>query len=231
MHDPTHRTPRHTIRVFLFAEDRVVLDSLKSLLDANPDLKVSAEADSIILEKVSLSTLALSADVAVVYLTDPNRAKIVEELIACNPEIRVVVAVDGSDMESQASVLRYGAVGIVQINQNAKFLIEAVRQTYKGETWLNQVLLHKILENGKANGRRVSNGIPPSDTDSLTPRELEVIRMIGEGLSNKELAIRLSISEATVRHHLSSIYGKIGVEDRVNMLILAHQKGLLSHAT
>ena len=55
--------------------------------------------------------------------------------------------------------------------------------------------------------------------------------MIGEGLSNKDLAKGLKISEATVRHHLSSIYGKLGVEDRVNMVIFAHEKGLISYTS
>jgi DNA-binding NarL/FixJ family response regulator len=230
MHTPTPRTSRQNIRVFLFAEDRIVLESLKSLLNSNEDMIVSAEADSASIEQNSLSDLANSSDIAVVYLTDPNRAVIVDELMACNPTIRVVVAVDGLDIATQANVLKFGAVGIVQINQNAKFLVEAVRQTHKGETWLNQVLLHKILESGKTNGRRLSNGVATENTDLLTARELEVINMIGEGLSNKELAVRLSISEATVRHHLSSIYSKIGVEDRVNMVIRAHQKGLLTYS-
>ena len=124
--------------------------------------------------------------------------------------------------------MRAGAVGIVQQDQNRKFLIEAVRQIHRGETWLNQNLFHRILGNGRPDGKRQANGLPAPDPDALTARELQVLRLIGEGLSNKDLAKRLHISDATVRHHLSSVYSKMGADDRVNVLIRAYEKGLIN---
>lgn len=193
-------------------------------------MSVSASLSPGVSDNSDISQSAPLSDVGVLYLSDSSQVEIVSQLLKSNPAMRVVVVADGSDLESQAAALRAGAVGIVQKNQNHKFLIEAIRQTYRGETWLNQVLFHRILENGKSSGKRHANGLAAADPDSLTTRELQVIQLIGEGLNNKALAKRLNISEATVRHHLSSIYDKIGADDRVNMVIRAYQKGLLSCA-
>ena len=122
--------------------------------------------------------------------------------------------------------VQLGAVGIVQKEQNARMLIEAIRQTFRGETWINQVLLTKLL-NSKVQKKNGSKSWDLLKAKSLTPRELEVIAMIGKGLNNKDIAVTMFISEATVRHHLSSIYGKLDGADRLNLVIYAYQEGLL----
>lgn len=230
MNDRVLNAPRSPIRVFLFAEYELVLESLKRLIDSNRDMTVSRGMGVSVLNE-SEASLNGQFDVGVVYLSKSEQVRVVSRLLESDPQIRVVAVVDGSDLESPASALKLGAVGIVQNNQNAKFLIEAIRQTYAGETWLNQVLLHRILESNKSNRRKSPKYLPVDDADSLTARELQVIMMIAEGLNNKELAKHLNISEATVRHHLSSIYGKLGVQDRVNMVIFAHKKGLISYSS
>ncbi|MGB7208318.1 MAG: response regulator transcription factor [Pyrinomonadaceae bacterium] len=168
------------------------------------------------------------ADVAVVYISTGDRVEIISDLLRQKAGLPVVLIIASVDLDSQAEALKLGAVGIVHKEQNPKLLIEAIRQTYNGETWLNQVLLNKILEKSKSSDKTSAKGHFHMNTDSLTARELEVVKMIGEGLKNKIIAERLSISEATVRHHLSSIYGKVGVEDRLNLVIFAYQKGIIT---
>lgn len=167
-----------------------------------------------------------SADVAVVYISTGDRVEIISDLLKKRPGLPVVLIIASSDLDSQADALKLGAVGIVHKEQNPKLLIEAIRQTHNGETWLNQVLLNKLLEKDKSNNKTSARNHFQTDVESLTARELAVVKMIGEGLKNKSIAERLSISEATVRHHLSSIYGKVGVEDRLNLVIFAYQKGI-----
>ena len=229
MHDPRSKTNRSHIRVFLFAEYQIVLDSLKHFINSNRDMAVAAIAKREIFDNPTKEPYGTESDVGVIFVSNRDQIKLVSLLLRNNPNIRVVVVAEGTDLESQADALELGAVGIIHKDQNYKFLVEAIRQTYAGETWLNQVLLHRILGKGKSKEKKSNNFLSLSEADSLTSRELEVIQMIGEGLNNKALATRLKISEATVRHHLSSIYGKIGVDDRVNMLILAYQEGLLNY--
>lgn len=229
MDHPQPKNQKPAIRVFLFAEYQIVLDSLRHFIDSQRDMYVTTAVKTKTVEQPSIAEQSGEADVAIVYISNSDQIELISGLITHNPDIRVVVVAEGSDLESQAAALKLGAVGIVHRDQNYKFLIEAIRQTYNGETWLNQVLLHRILGNAKTNGKRSGNYMSMSDADALTARELEVIQMTGQGLNNRELAHRLNISEATVRHHLSSIYGKIGVEDRVNMVIMAYQEGLLDY--
>jgi DNA-binding NarL/FixJ family response regulator len=214
------------IRVLLFSKHQIVKECLKLLLESNRGIKVVGLRE--ITSGVSHENGFPKSDVAVVYFSNGDRIEIVEDLLQEFPDIRVIVITEGSDLESQAKALEMGAVGIVQKAQSPKLLLEAIRQTYNGETWLNQVLLNKILERGKSQHKNLENHDPQANSgEALTARELEVISMIGEGLKNKSIADRLFISEATVRHHLSSIYSKLGVTDRLNLVIYAYQRGLI----
>lgn len=215
----------NAIRIVLYSRYQIVRESLKHLIDSNAGLEVIAtfSFDDVPRDDDDQP----NPDVAVIYLSPGDRIEIIRELLERFPNIKIVVAVDGTDLETQAAALKEGAVGIVQKDQNPKLLIEAIRQTHHGETWLNQVLLNRLLEKRGSQAKKAFKSWEQLTTDSLTARELDVIKMIGEGLKNKNIAERLSISEATVRHHLSSIYGKIGVEDRLNLIIFAYQKGLV----
>ncbi len=224
MNERTHAALGRTINVVLISKYQIVQESLKLLIESSRGLSVAGSfsfADDF-QEKTELD----QADVAVVYISTGDRVQIISELLQRKPGLPVVLIIASVDLDSQADALKLGAVGIVHKEQNPKLLIEAIRQTYNGETWLNQVLLNKLLEKDKSNGRASTKNHFRVDAEALTSRELEVVRMIGEGLKNKSIAERLSISEATVRHHLSSIYGKVGVEDRLNLVIFAYQSGI-----
>ena len=225
MDERTTISSNRSIRVLLISKYQMVQESLKLLIESSRGMAVAGSYS--FTEIVGKLASLASADVAVLYLSTGDPVEIISDLLLQMPVLRVVVIITSEDLDSQANALKLGAVGIVHKEQNPKLLIEAIRQTYNGETWLNQVLLNKILEKGKSNGKKSTKTLFPSDIDTLTVRELEVIKMIGEGLKNKNIAERLSISEATVRHHLSSIYGKLGVEDRLNLIILAYQNGIV----
>ena len=226
MNERTSKSSNKPIRVLLISKYQIVQESLKLLIETSRGLTVAGNYS--FSENLGKLTQIGPADVAVVYLSTGDRVEIISDLLRKMPGLRVVVIITNTDLDSQASALKLGAVGIVHKEQNPKLLIEAIRQTYNGETWLNQVLLNKILERGQSTGKRSAKKLYQSDVDALTVRELEVIQMIGEGLKNKSIAERLFISEATVRHHLSSIYGKLGVDDRLNLVIFAYQKGIIT---
>ena len=213
------------IRLLIVSNYCLISESLQQMVETNRDMQVVERLDE---ERLKTEKLAPdAADVAVVYLHDHEPVKIIGELQERIPGIRVVAVVNGEDLEMQTEALQLGAAGIVRREQNHKLLFDAIRQTFKGEVWLNQTLLSKILNNNKA-PKKASRGRKDGlSVESLTAREIEVISMIGNGLKNKTIADRLCISEATVRHHLSSIYGKLEVEDRLNLVILAYQNGLI----
>jgi DNA-binding NarL/FixJ family response regulator len=224
MRTNTPSTSNLRIRVLLIAKYPIVQQSLKFLLESNKDLKVSGthSFDTDVAKSIHLP----NSDVVVVYISEGDRVEIISDILRSAPKVRVVVLTAGADLDAQADALKLGAVGIVQKEQSPKLLIEAIRQTHSGETWLNQVLLTKLLARGKSGTKRTSKEFRCA-AETLTTRELEVVQLIGEGLKNKAIAARLFISEATIRHHLSSIYGKVGVDDRLNLVIFAYEEGLI----
>lgn len=221
------KTSSFRIAISILARHQLVRDSLKSLFESNTDLKVAASGD---LKHIDKATI-VGTDVAVIYLETGDPVEIIADVRTANSSVKMVVVTAGDDLDTQTLALRSGAVGIVRADQSAKLLIEAIRQASKGETWLNQALLSRLLEDrGSGNGKS-TNGTKGTKPEALTPREVEVIAMIGKGLKSKAIAQEMFISEATVRHHLSSIYGKLGVDDRLNLVIYAYEKGLIQLPT
>jgi DNA-binding NarL/FixJ family response regulator len=201
----------------------LVRESLAVLVESSRDFEV---INTIGFDPSELSKFN-DSDIAVIYLEPGDPVEIVGEVHANYPRLKIVAITDGDDLDSSTRALQFGAVGVVQSLQGSNLLFEAIRQASKGETWLNQKLLSNLLENGHGpKGSKTNGRIGPAN-DSLTPREVEVVSMIGKGLKSKTIAEGLSISEATVRHHLSSIYGKLGVDDRLNLVIYAYEKGLV----
>jgi two-component system response regulator NreC len=216
----TNRKVKH-VRIWLVANRQLVLDSLGCLLGSQRGVLLVGATDF----RLSGPSASSKVDLVVAYLEPDDPPEVVEDLHTRLPNAKIIVISDGSDPDCLIKAFRYGAVGVVQAAQGTRTLLQAIQKACDGEAWLNQELLTNLLRKGVS-------AIPQSDAfgpanDSLTPRELEVITLIGRGLKSKLIAEELSISQATVRHHLSSIYGKLGVDDRLNLMIYAVEKGLV----
>ncbi len=217
---------RAKIRILIITPYKIIQESLRILIEENRDMRVAAHTND--LEKLPEINVLNNLDVVLIYLIDGDTETVetISKLLELAPAIRVIIVTSNGDFNNQTRAVQLGAVGIVQKEQNARMLIEAIRQTYRGETWINQVLLTKLL-NSRSQKKDGSKSWNLLKANSLTAREQEVVAMIGKGLKNKNIADAMFISEATVRHHLSSIYGKLGVNDRLNLVIYAYQEGLL----
>jgi DNA-binding NarL/FixJ family response regulator len=217
------------LSVFFVAKHKMVQESFKLLIESTGEFVVSATG--CLGDDFERSDFPTDPDVAVVYMAGDECVKVVPDLLHALPDLRIVVVVAGENLELQAMALELGAVGIVHEEQHPGSLIEGIKQAYAGDTWLNRVLLNKVMRrnrpNGNPNARRPGKFDADSGAEVLTKRELEVLGLIGQGLRNRQIAERLLISEPTVRCHLSTIYGKLGVDDRLNLVIKAYQLGLL----
>ena len=135
---------------------------------------------------------------------------------------RVVVLTAVLDDEATVEALRLGAVGVVGKDSPPKALLECVRRVHRGEKSVDSGVFGnafaRALRRDSERGEAVS---------TLTPREIEVIRGVAEGLRNQDIAARLSICEGTVKIHLHKIYEKISIDNRVGLVLYAQEKGLL----
>jgi DNA-binding NarL/FixJ family response regulator len=161
-------------------------------------------------------------------LGDANGLDMLPQLREAAPEAHVLVLTGVRDVEMHRRAVRLGAVGIVRKERAAEILLEAIAKVHAGEVWLDSQLLASVL--GKAARPQTNRPRDPEELKikTLTARERELIEVLGKGLKNQEIADCLCISEATVRHHLTSIYAKLNVGDRLELAIYAYRHGLVS---
>lgn len=214
------------ITVILYASYRLILDSLETLISTGQEISVTGSSNS--LYEIKNLIREKNPAVAVLCLMENEAAsvEIISELQEINPSAKILVVTCSDDIDGHLRAVQLGATGVMYKNQDGRMLLRAIRQIYDGETWFNQKLIARIL-NGDPQVVSPQSEKNNQKLDSVTKRELEIIGLIARGLRNKAIAGELYISEATVRHHLSSIYGKLGVEDRLNLVIYAYQNKLI----
>lgn len=215
-------------KISVLATHTLVRNSLRALLETERQLSVldAVDTSSELIEKIALS----KPDVVLICLVENEGENIgiISDLLEAAPQTKIVILSSPNSLLNQSAALKIGAAAVVGANENTRTLVRAIKQVSAGETWLNQKVIVKLLDedfNAPTNGGFKTK--PYFRGDDLTKRELEVVRMIGLGLTNKDISKKLHIGETTVRHHLSSIYSKLNVEDRLNLAIYAHRQRIV----
>jgi len=147
------------------------------------------------------------------------------ELRETSENTRILILTGLNDSDTHRQAVRLGASGVVLKQHAAETLIKAIEKVHAGELWLDRSTIGSLLREMTKEGADEQN---PEDAKiaSLTARERQVIGLIAEGLKNRQIAERLFISETTVSHHLSSIFSKLGVSDRLELVIYAFGNNL-----
>jgi DNA-binding NarL/FixJ family response regulator len=156
-------------------------------------------------------------------LGDEDGLSFLPELCQASPNSRVLVLTGVQNPDAHRRAIRRGAMGIVLKEHAADQLLKAIKKVNDGEVWIERSMMGSMIQ--EINKPSI---VDPevSKIESLTDREREVIALIGEGLKNKQVGERLFISETTVTHHLSSVFSKLEVSDRLELIIYAFRHGL-----
>jgi DNA-binding NarL/FixJ family response regulator len=217
-------TPMQAIRVLLVEDHAVVRAGLRLLIESRRGLVVVGEATN------HADALALAArEQPHIILLDldlgiENGHDLLPRLRTAAEQARVLILTGMRDINAHRQAIRQGALGLVLKEQAPDVLLKAIEKVHAGEVWLDRAMLAGVLSEMVAGGARP--GSKEARVATLTEREREVIALVNEGLKNKQISDRLSISETTVRHHLTSIFAKLGVESRLELAIFAHRHGL-----
>ncbi len=218
----------------LVDDHRLFREGVSSLLEQADDVTLAGEAGTGE-EAVRLAD-DLLADIVLMDLKMPDMGGIeaTRAIVRRNPHIRVIVLTMFEDDESVFAALKAGARGYVLKDADRGRLLRAIRAVAQGEVLLGASVAQRVLEqftlpSPACAPPRPGQTTAPSLFDELTPRELEVLRLIAKGLRNREIAERLVISEKTVGNHISNIFDKLQVNDRSQAIARALQGGLVEY--
>jgi len=214
------------IRVVLAEDHALVREGFRAILDLQDDIEVVAEAED------GLQALTASAkhrpDVVIVDIQMPRLDGLtVTERIKAQPEptpaVLVLTTFDRDDYVFRA--LRAGAAGFLLKDATRNQLLHAIRVVAAGEELLSPTITRRLVE------RFLRSPATSGLLDDLTQRERDVLRLVGRGLSNQEIAAELVLGEATVKTHLGHVFTKCGLRDRAQAVVLAYESGLVAPGT
>ena len=213
-------------RVLLVDDHPLVRNGLRALLASVPGMMVVGEATSG--EEAITQAAELQPDIILMDLHMPilDGVAATRRLKSTHPAIKVLVLTTFDDDEDVFEGLRAGAVGYLLKDVPSEKLVEAIRGVARGESFLEPSLVNKIIaEFARLSPQRPSSSQPL--IEPLSERELEILRLLGQGASNKEIADHLVITVGTVKNHLTSILGKLGVRDRTQAALKARELGII----
>jgi DNA-binding NarL/FixJ family response regulator len=203
------------IRLLIVDDHPVVRDGLRGAFTGDPDFEVVGEARN------GAQALAeverVGADVVLMDLRMPEMGGVeaIERLRRRAPSVRVLVLTTFDTDSDVLPAIEAGATGYLLKDAPREELIRAVRAASRGESVLSPAVARRLMGQVRKPAR-----------ESLSQRELDVLRLIADGASNREAAARLFVSEATIKTHLLHIYGKLGVRDRAAAVGEAYRRGL-----
>ncbi|MGW2920259.1 response regulator transcription factor [Streptomyces angustmyceticus] len=222
--------PGAPLRVFILDDHEVVRRGVRDLLEAEEDIEVVGEAGD---ARQALARVpAARPQVAVLDVRlggtdgpggDHEGIEVCRELRARLPELACLMLTSFDDDEALFDAIMAGAAGYVLKQIDGTALVRAVRTVAAGQSMLDPHTAARVMERLRAPERSPATEAEPSELDRLSPREREVLDLIGEGLTNRQIADRLYLSEKTVKNRVSAILSKLGVGRRVQAAMVVER--------
>ena len=211
------------IRVLLVDDEELVRTGLRMILDAEPDLTVVGDAADGVDALARLPEL--TPDVVLMDIRMPRMDGLeATQRIVAQSDAKVVMLTTFDLDEHVYAALAAGASGFLLKDAPATHLVHAIQVAARGDALLAPSVTRRLI----ARFAERHTPVPPQLPADLTPREIEVLSLLAEGLSNAEIAERLVVGEATITTHVARVLAKLGVRDRVQAVVLAYRSGLVS---
>ncbi|MBM3130047.1 MAG: response regulator transcription factor [Chloroflexi bacterium] len=214
------------IRLVLLERHALVRAGLRALIERVPGLCIVGEAGQ---AADALAVVARAQPDVILFepnATDDNECELIPQLLGSAAQARLLLITGSADARLHWRAVQLGAMGIVLKDEPIEILIKAITKVYAGEAWLDRSMMADVITRFSHGEKRSPPSPEQNRIASLSQRERQVIGLIGKGMKNKHIADQLSISEFTVRHHLTSIFTKLQVDDRLELIIFAYRHGL-----
>lgn len=223
------------IRLLIADDHAIVRKGIHALINTVEEIELVAEAEN---GQQAVELCAqLSPDVVLMDLVMPvmNGIEAIQAIKTRWPQLPILVLTSFSGDDQVFPAIKAGAVGYLLKDSAPEELTEAIHQVYRGEPSLHptiaQKLLHELIhtdEDDSRESRRKNSFDVPGQAESLTEREVEILKLVARGLSNRQISDQLVISEATVRSHVSNILAKLHLASRTQAVLYALREGLAS---
>ena len=216
------------LRIVIVDDHTLFREGLRNILDMEDDIEVVADVESA--EDIVELVWRARPDVLLLDIRMPsgNGLDAVPAVLRISPSTNVLVLTASDEREEHVRAFKLGAKGVILKDSARQTLMQAIRSVHRGETWVDSrmsgVLVEELSHGSDTDrpGSRLENG--------LTERELEIVRLVASGYKNKEVGATLTISERTVKTHLTNIFQKLAVRDRVGLVMYALRHGLTQAA-
>ena len=212
------------IRILLADDHALFRQGLKSLLETEADLRVIGEAQT------GREAIRYAADTRPdvilmdIQMPELDGVKATQSILEINPESRVIVLTMYRQDSYVFEAVKAGARGYLLKDADAAELLDAIRRVHEGDTLLDPEMAASVLEDF----RTKKESLPDEKHNDLTDREAAILRLLAQGSSNQEIALKLNISEKTVRNRLSEIFAKLQLNNRTQAALYAIREGLAS---
>jgi DNA-binding NarL/FixJ family response regulator len=215
-----------SVRVLLADDQALVRSGFRMILESRPEIEVVGEAEDGF-EAIE-ATRRLLPDVILMDVRMPNLdgVEATRRLVARGTDSRILILTTFDLDEYVYEAIRAGASGFLLKDVRPQELVDAIHIVAKGDALLAPSITRRLLDRFAEQAPQ-DPAKPPPQLESLTERELEVLKLIAKGWSNAELAERLFLSETTVKTHVSSVLRKLGLRDRVQAVVAAYEAGLV----
>jgi two-component system, NarL family, nitrate/nitrite response regulator NarL len=215
------------IRVLLVEDHALMRAGLRLLLANQPEMTLVGEAATST-EALAVAS-AVHPDIIVLDLDlgGESALDLMPVLLVVAPQAHVLILTGVRDPALHQHALRLGARGLVRKEHAAEALLQAIVKVHAGEAWLERTMMAQVLDMLGRASRAQQLDPEAAKIATLTARERDIIALIGEGRRNRQIATRLCISETTVRHHLTVIFDKLAVMDRLELVVYAYRHDLV----
>jgi DNA-binding NarL/FixJ family response regulator len=212
-----------SIGVLVVDDQSMVRAGFRMLLGGESDIDVVAEASNGREAVDKAARFKPNVVLMDIRMPELDGLQATREILAANPSARILILTTFDLDEYIYEALRAGASGFVLKDDPPEQLIAAIRTVAAGDALLSPSITHSVI----SQFARLPRPAPPKELEELTSRELEVFRLIARGLSNAEIGERLFISDTTVKTHVTHVFQKLNLRDRVQAVVLAYQAGVV----